>query len=319
MVTIRSRRSWGARRPDGDVTLTGLAREVFLHHTVTTHLSPNATVAQEQAEMRKIEDIGYRRFGRYGIGISYNAIVFPSGRAYQGVSWNRRGAHTGGRNSTARAICFAGNYETREPTAAALATAAAIVAKGRGKWWVRSAPVRGHRDVASTACPGRYVYAQRARIAAGGALLGGGGTSRPTAPSKPAPTPATGIATDGKWGPDTTRALQRRLKEAGLYSGAVDGQIDSQNRRWRDRNLGLRSGWQWKRRGYTGSRTIRALQGVVGAKQDGLVGPETFKALQRWLRDNAIYSGAIDGELWNPSSTIRSLQRVTNSKRGFKR
>lgn len=164
MVDIRPRSSWDPRYQDGDLTLAGLALEVFAHHTVTTQLSPTATVAAEAAEMRKVETIGQSRFGT---GISYNVIVFPSGRAYQGVSWNRRGTHTGGMNSTVRSICFAGNYETNEPTAAQLATAAAIYHEGKGKWWKATAPLRGHRDVKETACPGRNVYDQLPAIRAG--------------------------------------------------------------------------------------------------------------------------------------------------------
>jgi len=163
-VEIRSRRSWGARHADGDINLSGLAAEVFAHHSVTKQLPASATVEQEQAAMRELEAIGQSRFGT---GISYNVGVFPSGRAYQGVSFNRRGTHTGGRNSTARSIVFIGNYETNDPTPAQLATAAAIYAEGKGKWWKSTAPLRGHRDVKSTACPGRNVYAQLPAIRAG--------------------------------------------------------------------------------------------------------------------------------------------------------
>lgn len=164
MASIRSRKSWGARYADGDLTLSGLAVEVFAHHTVTTQLPPTASVAAEEAEMRKVESIGQSRFGT---GISYNVIIFPSGRAYQGASWNRRGTHTGGLNSSVRSICFAGNYETNKPTAAQLATAAEIYAEGRGKWWRSDAPLRGHRDVKGTACPGKNIYSQLGAIRAG--------------------------------------------------------------------------------------------------------------------------------------------------------
>jgi hypothetical protein len=163
-VPIATRKSWGARHDDGDQTLSGLALEVFAHHSVTTQLRPDATVEQERAQMRAIESIGESRFGT---GISYNVLIFPSGRAYQGVSWNRRGTHTGGRNSTARSICFAGNYEANRPTEAQIATAAAIYAEGQGKWWVRRAPLFGHRNVKSTACPGKYVYNRLDDIKAG--------------------------------------------------------------------------------------------------------------------------------------------------------
>lgn len=154
---IRSRNSWGARYADGDLTLSGLASEVFAHHSVTTQLSPLAPIAQEEAEMRKLEATGQSRFGT---GISYNVVIFPSGRAYQGVSFNRRGTHTGGRNSTSRSISFAGNYEQFQPSPAQLATARTIYHEGKGKWWEEGAPLRGHRDVSDTACPGKNVYAK---------------------------------------------------------------------------------------------------------------------------------------------------------------
>lgn len=161
MVDIRSRDSWGARYSDGDIALSGLALEVFAHHTVSAQLSPFASVEDEEEQMRFLESIGHERFATPeapNFGISYNVLIFPSGRAYQGVSWNRRGAHTDGRNSTTRSICFVGNYEINGPTDAQIATAQAIYHEGKGKWWIKEAPLFGHRDLKQTACPGRYVY-----------------------------------------------------------------------------------------------------------------------------------------------------------------
>src|SRR5690606_14039186 len=80
-----------------------------------------------------------------------------------------------------RSICFAGNYEAARPTDAQLDTAAAILARGRGLWWTKTAPLRSHRDVAATACPGRYVHAARADILARAARL----ASNPIGPGRP--------------------------------------------------------------------------------------------------------------------------------------
>lgn len=157
MSRLATRQSWGACEVNGDGPGVVPASEVFIHHTVTTQLPPTASVAQEQAQMRSLEQIGQQRFGR---GISYHAIVFPSGRGYQGVTFDRRGTQAANRNSTSRGIAFAGNYDVNEPTDAAIATAAAIVDDGRGTWWTSAAPVRGHRDVKQTACPGRFLYAR---------------------------------------------------------------------------------------------------------------------------------------------------------------
>jgi hypothetical protein len=124
-------------------------------------------VAQELEHMRLLESIGQNSFGQ---GISYTVIVFPSGRAYQGHSLNRRGAHTYQRNDSARAICFVGNFEEDMPTSAALNTACLVL----GEWRTAGLPSRvtgGHRDVFATSCPGRNLYAALGRITAGGGTL----------------------------------------------------------------------------------------------------------------------------------------------------
>lgn len=154
---IFPRSDWNPQYQDGDMTLSDKAAKVAAHHSVTTQLAANATRSAERAQMRSIEAVGQSRFGT---GISYNVIIFPSGNAYQGVSFHRRGTHTGGMNSTTRSICFAGNYETNKPTDAQIVKAHQIYTAGEGDKWVTNAPLFGHRDVKGTACPGKHVYAR---------------------------------------------------------------------------------------------------------------------------------------------------------------
>jgi hypothetical protein len=289
-LSIASRASWGARYPDGDLTLTGLAVEVFVHHSVTAQLSADASIAAEAEQMRALESVGQSRFGT---GISYNVVIFPSGRAYQGVSWNRRGTHTGGRNSTSRSICFAGNYETNQPTAAQISTAAAIYREGKGRWWTQAAPLYGHRDVSQTACPGQYLYARVDDIRAGS------GTTPPS-PGEPG-----GLVVDGFWGLSTTRRVQQEL------GTTVDGIVASQSVAWRDSNPGLTTGWRWVSNAQ-GSRVIAALQRRIGmdsGQQDGKIGPQTIRALQRYL------GTPVDGVISRESSAVMALQQRLNAGR----
>lgn len=293
---IASRASWGARHDNGDITLTGQAEDVFLHHSVTTQLAPAASVAAEHEQMRKIESVGETRFG---YGISYNVLVFPSGRAYAGVSFNRRGTHTGGRNSTARSICLAGNYDIYEPTDAQIATVRRIYHGGKGLLWRAGAPIYGHRDVKSTACPGRHAYARLDEIRSSAGFV-----SNPKPPTQVQPTPAPGrpnLLVDGRWGNATTMALQNEL------GTTVDGVVSSQALRWKDDNPGLTTGWEWVR-DPQGSRLIMAVQGRVGVERDGILGPDSIRALQRHLSVRVV-----DGEIWNPSETVRELQRRLNA------
>lgn len=184
---IASRASWGAKHRNGFGTRPVGRLEKYAHHTVTSHLSENATVAQERAQMRVIESIGQQRFK---VGISYNFVIFPSGRIYEGASVNRLAAHSGsGRNTRGVGFCFAGNYETNKFGTKALRAAVWLLQEGvRRKWWGDPALTEGHRDFRATSCPGRFMYSEINTIN----HMGRGGKSAPeppkaTAPKKPAP------------------------------------------------------------------------------------------------------------------------------------
>lgn len=81
------------------------------------------------------------------------------------------------------------------------------------------------------------------------------------------------LKVDGKWGPATTRAVQR----------AVGVKVD----------------------GIRGRATVRAIQKRVGVKQDGLWGPQTVRGIQRRVGSKA------DGILG--PNTVRALQRALNA------
>ncbi|WP_222123201.1 peptidoglycan-binding domain-containing protein, partial [Staphylococcus epidermidis] len=81
----------------------------------------------------------------------------------------------------------------------------------------------------------------------------------------PAPKAKANLTVDGKWGPSTTRALQKAL------GTVVDGVI---------RTNALYGGVTF---GSGGSLVIKALQKKIGANADGYLGPETIRKLQRYL------------------------------------
>lgn len=165
-MKITTRDQWGARHPDGFAPAALPAAEVWLHHSVT--LAPDLAWVDadgdrvdddETAAMRLLEQIGQDRFGG---GFSYTFAVMPSGRVYEGHSIGRRGAHTKGRNSIARAIVLVGDYDRHRPTPAQLRTVAELLVHGhRAGWWRQPRLAGGHQDApgASTACPGRHAQA----------------------------------------------------------------------------------------------------------------------------------------------------------------
>ena len=161
-LRIIPRGEWGARYADGGGFAPLPATECWLHHSVTTPPNTTAPYDDDIAAIRTLEQIGQDRFGQ---GMSYTWLITPAGWIFEGHSVGRLGAHTAGRNSRARAICLVGNYEVAGPTQAQILAAAWLLQQGRGRGWLTAARLNGgHRDVSSTACPGRYAYARIGEI-----------------------------------------------------------------------------------------------------------------------------------------------------------
>jgi len=176
-----------------------------------------------------------------------------------------------------------------------------------------------HKAFVPTGCPGTYVNKiQELKILAAGSAdqipptpgdpmpvppepdPGAGGN----APEDPA-TPPSSLQVDGWWGTSTTKLLQSVL------GTPVDGVVSGQSKIWQAKNPGLVSGWQWVPEGSaTGSEVIRQVQQKVGAEVDGLIGPNTIKAIQK-------HFGTVqDGCFSEQSSCIMALQKALNSGPG---
>lgn len=180
---------------------------------------------------------------------------------------------------------------------------------GRPAWGVN---VFCHRDFNATACPGELgpggsqhdAYMARAQ-AWYDAMAGGS----PAPAQKPAQKPSRRqVAVDGKWGRETTLALQEHY---GLYA---DGIVSGQNSSFKGISAGcLYGSFEWVPGGGSGSPTIKALQGTVGAAADGFVGPDTWRALIAYGMARGSGAAYNDARLDDPSVTIEWLQRSLNA------
>lgn len=159
-MRIIGRAEWGARHDDGAGPAPLPAREVWLHHVGPgRELTADATEDAEAEHMRRLEAVGESRFGR---GFSYTFAVYPSGRVYVGHSVDRKGTHTRGRNSVARAILWPGDHRRTTPTQQQIEATAELLAHGhRSGWWLHARIDGGHRVApgAATECPGDLAVA----------------------------------------------------------------------------------------------------------------------------------------------------------------
>lgn len=169
-LEIITRETWGARQTYTSSRPVKRAEWLFLHIAVVD--DPNDLVGTEREVMRNIEAIGEARFG---IGCSYNAAAFDTGRLYEAQPLERRGAHTvndlpnpsfpeGSLNHLARALVLPQHVED-EVTDAQIVTAArwgaAVIRAG---FAVRGAEWFGHRDVTRKSCPGPKAYGRLAEL-----------------------------------------------------------------------------------------------------------------------------------------------------------
>lgn len=160
---IRSRRSWGAAKPRTEPTpVSSLRTGFYVHHSVTAmpkdyrKLPRRKQLRAEKEHMRYLQDIA---FGRGFSDISYNFVLFPSGRVYRGRGWGFLGAHNDGENTTTIGGCAVGNYDVAIPSRKLLDAYVALIKRGRRVGTLsRKCFIKGHRDSDSTACPGENLY-----------------------------------------------------------------------------------------------------------------------------------------------------------------
>lgn len=114
------------------------------------------------------------------------------------------------------------------------------------------------------------------------------------------------LTVDGIWGPATTKRLQQ------IFGTPVDGVVSNQLRKFKASNPGLGSGWEWLTNPLdVGSALIKAMQkwaGMAAKEQDGMIGTETIKALQKKL------GTPVDGTVSNPSQMVKALQKWANEQ-----
>ncbi|ACQ79448.1 N-acetylmuramoyl-L-alanine amidase family 2 [Beutenbergia cavernae DSM 12333] len=173
---IRSRAAWGADESIRTwVPETGRVQGADVHHTAGTNFY---TAAQVPAIIRGIYH--YHAITRDWGDIGYNVLVDAYGRAwegrYGGLYRATIGAHAAGWNGEMFGISFMGNHETAPVTNAAFDIAARVLAwKADMHGFVMNTRATingvatnrtiGHRDVAQTSCPGRYLYARLGELA----------------------------------------------------------------------------------------------------------------------------------------------------------
>ena len=159
-----------------------------------------------------------------------------------------------------------------------------------------------HRWFDNKACPGDYLYKRHSEIAAEvNKLLKEDPTPSPDPKPEPTPEPKPGkLDVDGIFGPMSVSAMQKWL--GSIVDGVISDQVMSMRKYYRSVTA--------VEFGTGGSLCIRKLQSKVGSSQDGYLGPDTVKALQRFLNKQG-FKIDVDG-YWG-EETSKAFQNYLNN------
>lgn len=177
-VIVIDRAQWGARTDlprHGDSVSRAARREVFIHHTDVIDDDPTQNEWEDLNEVkRRMRDLQTMR-PDLGLDVPYNFVAFSMANGDlilgEGRGLDRSGAHTIGHNHSAIAISFEGDFEAQAlPThmdSQLIALGQWLRARREQDGFVKLGTARplgrevfGHREVSSTDCPGKHLFAK---------------------------------------------------------------------------------------------------------------------------------------------------------------
>ena len=162
-ANVLPRATWTTSPPNfADMYRMAPVKYVTVHHDGMTAFTDRS----QQATADRLERIRSLHRSKGWADIGYHYAIDPAGRiwACRPVTW--QGAHVKNRNPGNVGIVVLGNFEEQRPNAAQLAALKVHLAQVRATFKVRSGRTFGHKDWpgAQTACPGRNLHPQVARL-----------------------------------------------------------------------------------------------------------------------------------------------------------
>ncbi len=152
------RAAWGAQSPRSGGRAHTISR-LTVHHSA-------GTLADGDDPTRHLRSYQSTHMGSKGwVDIAYHVAVDRAGTAYELRSTAIAGDTATNYDPAGHFLVLAiGNFEEQDPTEAQLDGVARLLRWGADNFGAPLSSVTGHRDHASTACPGRGLYTQLAEV-----------------------------------------------------------------------------------------------------------------------------------------------------------
>jgi hypothetical protein len=166
---VLARARWAKAGPDlKNLNRMAPVRYITIHHDGMSVF----TGSTDQATAARIELIRTsHRQNRGWADIGYHFIVDRNGKVWEGRSIDWQGAHVKDHNEGNIGILALGNFDVQSPTSAQVEGVRKHVVAVMKAYNVPASRVKTHQEWAPTACPGRNMQSQIARLRSGGRFV----------------------------------------------------------------------------------------------------------------------------------------------------
>lgn len=156
-IQAYSRTKWNAKSiiPSRMKLMNGVER-ITVHHEGNPKPNFSIKAPDVEKEIYKIQKTHFRTL-KAG-DIAYHYIVDRAGRIWQGRDIKYQGAHSKNNNSHNIGIMCLGNFEIQKPTGAQVATLEQLCRGLMAGYGIPASKLYGHRELKSTACPGKNLF-----------------------------------------------------------------------------------------------------------------------------------------------------------------
>jgi len=135
-------------------------RRITIHHDA---ISPRPS-GRYADSVRRLKAIRSGHLAHRWADIGYHYAVDPSGRVWQARPLMYQGAHVKDKNPGNIGVVVFGNHQRERPTEAAIRSVNRLVAHEMARFHIPMDGVLTHRELAPTACPGRFLQARMDQI-----------------------------------------------------------------------------------------------------------------------------------------------------------
>lgn len=151
-ITLLERAAWGAQPAEGGFEAHTPVR-ITVHHTAQV-LGANSNAPKHiRGHQTYHQSLGWP-------DLAYHVMVDRAGNLYEGRPMDYRGDTATSYDPSGHFLpCLEGDHRTEVPTDIQMEALARVCAWAVDRWSLDSAEIFGHRDWASTTCPGDILYA----------------------------------------------------------------------------------------------------------------------------------------------------------------